>query len=707
MRHSLSLSLSSLPPTLSLLLLCFLHQSARAQYPQNVTVSGFIRGRSSSSYSDSLFLPTPAHTPRSLLFILPLFFSPPKPNSDMPRLHPDFELAHAAGIQQGWLSQYLLSSGKALATPYQLRGNASFAAPNGNTGPYTVWPATSLTTNITNYFHGSFYFEEVRTLFQDTPYINILYPVTLTLTLANATTGTYVYDSSVADSTGRKGFFPVDVKGYGLRETDTSVDPNTPGSSYPNRNFAFTSEFRYKFFYRGGEVFSFSGDDDLWVFVNNRLTACDLGGLHAAATCSFALDNIKTTHNLTLNRAYDIYVIGAERHTTASNFKITTSILPSNTAPIAYSQTGDKAVSLLENSDPVTVTLAISDPDPWQQTFTVVVLTGPLGGTINVPVGSNITIGASGGAGSQSSMYYYGITYQPNKYFYGVDNITFQASDGTDTSNIATVQFAVQFVDQPPAPLTNMSINATIPTPVSITLNATDIDTPASQLRYYAGPDSQLGTYTVDSQSGNLTLYPELAGSGTIPWIVSDGTYNVTGYVNVTVWPAPNVPPTVFNSSFNCTVGDTVVRKLNATDPDTPDASIVFFALKSTSIGNIELDPNGTLSFYCGMEGNDTLLYRAKDVVSVSDVAYIFVRVFPAPAGGGLPLPVVIGIGAGAGVALIVGTVLGAYFLYTTVAAKKFEDLWRKEFASAQIKENPLYAATGGGERSNPLYNGR
>ncbi|KXS17706.1 hypothetical protein M427DRAFT_244268 [Gonapodya prolifera JEL478] len=456
---------------------------------------------------------------------------------DMPRLHPDFELAHSGGIQQGWLAQNLLSSGKALATPYQLRGSSSFAAPNSYLGPYTTWPATALSTNISNYFHGWLYFDEV---YQDTPYINILYPVTLNLTLSNATTGTYVYDSSVTDASGRKGFFPVDSSGYGLRETNPSQDLSNLAISYPNRNFAFTAEFRYKFFYRGGEVFSFSGDDDLWVFVNGKLTACDLGGLHSAATCSFALDNLQSSHNLTVNRAYDMYVIGAERHTTGSNFKITTSILPSNTPPVAYNQTGDKSIILQENADPTTCTLAVMDPDPWQQTFTVAILNGPANGILNVPVGTNITIGTSGGAGSQSSMHYYDITYKPNKYFYGTDSITFQASDGTDNSNIATVTFSVQFVDQPPVPNPNITINATIPRPVSVTLNATDVDNLPTDLKYYSVSDSPLGRYTIDTNTGNLTFYPLVAGSGTFPWAVGDGTYNVTSTIAVTVWPAPN-----------------------------------------------------------------------------------------------------------------------------------------------------------------------
>jgi len=52
-----------------------------------------------------------------------------------------------------------------------------------------------------------------------------------------------------------------------------------------NHNFHFTFELHTEFIYKGGEVFTFVGDDDVFTFINKKL-AIDLGGVHGAETMS-------------------------------------------------------------------------------------------------------------------------------------------------------------------------------------------------------------------------------------------------------------------------------------------------------------------------------------------------------------------------------------------------------------------------------------
>jgi len=81
------------------------------------------------------------------------------------------------------------------------------------------------------------------------------------------------------------------------------------------------TETDYLFTYSGGETFSFTGDDDLWVFIDDELVI-DLGGVHGASTASVDLDTL----GLTVGEDYSFDLFFAERHTVRSTFKIQTSL---------------------------------------------------------------------------------------------------------------------------------------------------------------------------------------------------------------------------------------------------------------------------------------------------------------------------------------------------------------------------------------------
>jgi fibro-slime domain-containing protein len=158
--------------------------------------------------------------------------------------------------------------------------------------------------------------------YNDTPGVNIAVAVPLPLTPMPNNPNSYEF---VSDA-----FFPIDNKGFAAAPTN---EPMRMGEDGKLHNFSFTTEVHTSFTYRGKEVFSFNGDDDLWIFVNGKL-ALDLGGLHSSQDGTIDFDTMAAQLGIEIGKTYKMDIFHAERHTTASHFKIRTNIECFKTPPI-------------------------------------------------------------------------------------------------------------------------------------------------------------------------------------------------------------------------------------------------------------------------------------------------------------------------------------------------------------------------------------
>jgi len=193
---------------------------------------------------------------------------------DFRKTQTDFELPHAPDRIDAGMVEPIIGADR---TPvYAGRPNTP-STPSGKVG-FDVW-------------------------YHDTPGVNETTSYDLQLTEDPNKPGNYVFED-------RK-FFPIEQRLFG-----------NEGNLH---NYHFTLETHTAFVYRGAEVFTFAGDDDVWVFIADQLVIY-LGGTHTIRTGRVSLDEQKGKLGLIVGEKYPLELFFAERHTVGSNFIVNTTI---------------------------------------------------------------------------------------------------------------------------------------------------------------------------------------------------------------------------------------------------------------------------------------------------------------------------------------------------------------------------------------------
>jgi hypothetical protein len=311
-----------------------------------------------------------------------------------------------------------------------------------------------------------------------------------------------------------------------------------------------------------------------------------------------------TPPNLTYRPDPDFYGTDSFRFKTSDGVltsdaaTISINVIPVNDAPTAASQ----AVTLSEDSTQ-SLTLIGADRETPNLGFSIV--QGPTHGRL---------IGTAPN-----------LTYQPNPDFYGTDSFTFTVSDGSLTSQVATVSITVTPVNDTP---TASTFSFSLPEDSTYPLLLTGADKETPNLVFSIGQSPAHGRLI--GTAPNFTYQPnaDFNGTDSFTFTVSDGSLtSQAATVSITVTPVNDTP--VATASTLTTLEDTTLT-LSLGGSDKENSPLSFSIVTPPTRGKlIGTAPNLTYQPDADFHGTDSFVFTVSDGSLTSAPATVSLTVTP------------------------------------------------------------------------------